>query len=230
MARWTGPGIDSSTVASDLSSKYTTLGYSKYSALSGTGTWFGRSVDSNSIVVRYTYIGDADLGGTVDLTDYYKWKSSFNAVPGTLEQNWRNGDFNYSGTIDLTDYYAWKSSFNGYPATHPLPSLASAAGAGAALAASVSASLPTASSLAVPVAAVDIQPLQSLAPASSGGTAAHDVVLAQAAHGESNPSPEYPNPGAWLGTLESLAAQKSSSATAKLNDRAVERLLAAQGL
>jgi hypothetical protein len=45
-------------------------------------------------------MGDADLGGTVDTTDYALIDNGY----AFHLSGWLNGDFDYSGSIDTTDY------------------------------------------------------------------------------------------------------------------------------
>jgi hypothetical protein len=58
----------------------------------------GQGVDTSSILIKYTYAGDANLDGQVDVTDL-----------GALATNWQTnnvwtgGDFNYDGFVDVTD-------------------------------------------------------------------------------------------------------------------------------
>src|SRR2546421_4965348 len=48
----------------------------------------------------YTYGGDANLDGKINVDDY--GKIDFNAGLGT--GGWSNGDFNYDGKINVDDY------------------------------------------------------------------------------------------------------------------------------
>ncbi|MEM1012077.1 MAG: hypothetical protein AAGI46_07640, partial [Planctomycetota bacterium] len=59
-----GDGIRSSNAGGDFA-----VGYGE-SAVTGTTSLFGTSVDSTSVVVRYTVNGDANLDGTVNLADF----------------------------------------------------------------------------------------------------------------------------------------------------------------
>jgi hypothetical protein len=58
----------------------------------------GLQVDATSVLIKYTYAGDANLDGQVDVTDL-----------GALASNWQTsnvwtgGDFNYDGFVDVTD-------------------------------------------------------------------------------------------------------------------------------
>jgi hypothetical protein len=61
--------------------------------------------------VRFTYAGDADLNGSVDLGDFDAWLYGFqhqNSVP----HDWANGDFDYDGAITLADFDSWLFSWN----------------------------------------------------------------------------------------------------------------------
>ncbi|WP_428937869.1 hypothetical protein [Fontivita pretiosa] len=60
----------------------------------------GESLRGNEILVSFTYMGDADLSGVIDATDYGLIDN------GYVQQlsGWIHGDFDYSGVIDATDY------------------------------------------------------------------------------------------------------------------------------
>ena len=77
---WNGPGIGTSAALTGL-----TLGWKDDTA-------------SQSILVKYTYYGDANLDGQVDISDLgalaTAWQTS--AV-------WSQGDFDYSGSVDISD-------------------------------------------------------------------------------------------------------------------------------
>src|SRR5205085_5340039 len=64
-------------------------------------------VDLNSILVKSTYFGDADLTGAVDGTDYFLIDTGF----ANHYSGWINGDFDYTGTIDGTDYFLIDNAF-----------------------------------------------------------------------------------------------------------------------
>jgi hypothetical protein len=99
---WNGPGIRSSAFDGGI---LHALGYAEASdalGLIGTQTamWHGQSVDATSVLAQYTYGGDANLDGRIDVIDY--GRIDLNAPLGT--SGWFNGDFNYDGKIDVLDY------------------------------------------------------------------------------------------------------------------------------
>jgi hypothetical protein len=99
---WDGPGIDSSAIGA---SAFHALGYAEASealALVGTQTalWNGQTVDATSVLVKYTYGGDATLDGKINVDDY--GRIDFNIGLGT--SGWFNGDFNYDGKVNVDDY------------------------------------------------------------------------------------------------------------------------------
>jgi hypothetical protein len=74
-------------------------GITTSAAIAGqTGVGWVDNTASQSIKVKYTYLGDANVDGQVDVTDL-----------GSLATNWQTssawagGDFNYDGFVDVTD-------------------------------------------------------------------------------------------------------------------------------
>jgi hypothetical protein len=55
-------------------------------------------VDSTSILIKYTYFGDSNLDGQVDITDLGNLASNWQS-----SGPWTSGDFDYSNFIDITD-------------------------------------------------------------------------------------------------------------------------------
>ncbi|HWB54804.1 MAG TPA: dockerin type I repeat-containing protein, partial [Tepidisphaeraceae bacterium] len=101
--KWNGGGIFSS--AAGANSKHNTaLAYDEASDLygligSGTTHVDGETVDSTTIVIKYTWIGDLNMDGFVTATDF-NWMSPV----GTTNAGWANGDFNYDGIVNADDY------------------------------------------------------------------------------------------------------------------------------
>ncbi|HEV8292257.1 MAG TPA: hypothetical protein VGP94_10050, partial [Tepidisphaeraceae bacterium] len=64
-------------------------------------TFDGQPVDINSILVKYTYDGDANADGQINADDYAAIDTGF----ATHATGYRNGDFNYSGGQPNSDDY-----------------------------------------------------------------------------------------------------------------------------
>ncbi len=89
--------IRSGAIHSSLANSQRRLGYADNTVL-GLPGFSGQGVDLTSILIKYTYGGDSNLDGQVDISDLgalaTHWQSS--AV-------WTGGDFNYDGFIDISD-------------------------------------------------------------------------------------------------------------------------------
>ena len=109
---WDGPGINSSAAAAPANLGTTALG-TVLNDLGGSEVWTSGAdigpefavggidpLTTSDIIIKYTYYGDADLNGTVDLDDFFLM--SFGSSDG-----WLFGDFDYSGSVDLDDLYLW---------------------------------------------------------------------------------------------------------------------------
>ena len=59
------------------------------------------------MLVKFTLIGDANLDGTVNLTDLLDLLNSY----GQTGVDWADGDFNYDGTVNLTDLLALLNNY-----------------------------------------------------------------------------------------------------------------------
>jgi hypothetical protein len=67
-------------------------------------TFTGQAVDANSILVKTTYSGDADLSGMVSFDDYSYVDASFFGTLDPEEYGWLAGDFDHDGDVDFEDY------------------------------------------------------------------------------------------------------------------------------
>jgi autotransporter-associated beta strand protein len=71
-------------------------------------TFDGQPVTNTDVLVKYTFVGDANLDGVVNGSDYTLIDNGYNAgLTG-----WRNGDFNYDGVINGDDYALIDNAFN----------------------------------------------------------------------------------------------------------------------
>jgi autotransporter-associated beta strand protein len=97
---WDGAGINSSSAATHPNAT-TALGYGDNAEL-GLTTFSGVALTGPEIIVKYTYYGDADLTGVVDLDDFGLFLTGYQN--GSLPRTWIYGDFDYTGVIDLDDF------------------------------------------------------------------------------------------------------------------------------
>jgi hypothetical protein len=81
---WNGPGIGT-TAPLTVGGKAVGVGWKD-------------DASTQSITVKYTYVGDANVDGQVDITDLGALATSWQTA-GT----WANGDFDYSNFVDITD-------------------------------------------------------------------------------------------------------------------------------
>jgi hypothetical protein len=108
---WNGSGIVSPAARNDASHT-TALGYATAASLLGlagsaTDIYNGSAVDASSLIVKYTYYGDANLDGRVNADDYVLLdRGRAKGLAG-----WINGDFNYDGAINAADYLLADTSF-----------------------------------------------------------------------------------------------------------------------
>jgi hypothetical protein len=97
---WTGTGITSSTAKVNFKSYG--IGY----ADGASGVVAG--LTSGQVEIKYTLLGDANLDGKVNGTDFTILATNFNQS-GKV---WDQGDFNYDGKVNGTDFLALASNFN----------------------------------------------------------------------------------------------------------------------
>ena len=111
---WTGSAYDGVTgmiksgqiVSSSASGTLKTLGVAEARESRGitgsqTALFSGQTVDSTTVLVKFTWGGDANLDGTLNIDDYGRIDGNI-ATPGAF--GWFNGDFNYDGKINIDDY------------------------------------------------------------------------------------------------------------------------------
>jgi hypothetical protein len=101
---WSGTGIVTSQTTA-TTSNLTSIGVATGAQVKGitgsqTAVWNGATVGSGSTLVMYTYGGDANLDGKINVDDYTR--IDFNVPLGS--HGWFNGDFNYDGKINVDDY------------------------------------------------------------------------------------------------------------------------------
>jgi hypothetical protein len=98
----------------------TALGYGDNGLLNKI-TFSGQPVDTSSVLIKFTYLGDTDLDGDVDVADL-----------GSLASNWQTtgvwtgGDFDYNGFIDVADLGLLASNWQAGAVSPLAPDLATA--------------------------------------------------------------------------------------------------------
>lgn len=76
---------------------------------SGANYAVGYTIAATDMLIRYTYMGDADLSGAITLSDYAQIDAAF--LFGAASPKWSNGDFNYDGVVNYKDYAIIDASF-----------------------------------------------------------------------------------------------------------------------
>ncbi len=99
---WTGPGI---TTSNGNSGNFG-VGYAEASDLTTIPAIFG-TVDSTTVLARYTRYGDADLNAVVNLDDFNRLAANF----GQSNRFWSQGDFNYNMIVNLDDFNLLAANF-----------------------------------------------------------------------------------------------------------------------
>jgi Concanavalin A-like lectin/glucanases superfamily len=74
-------------------------------------TYFGGASNAASILMRYTFAGDTNLDGTVDVNDFNEMALNYGTGTAASPQHWYEGDVNYDGTINLLDLNAIATNF-----------------------------------------------------------------------------------------------------------------------
>jgi hypothetical protein len=102
---WDGASGIITSQSAAASSNYTSVGIAtgaEAKGISGTITtlWSSSTVAAGDTLVMYTYGGDANLDGKLNVDDYSRIDSGIaSGLTG-----WSNGDFNYDGKVNVDDY------------------------------------------------------------------------------------------------------------------------------
>ena len=115
-ASWSGSGIGSSAapangrkgLAAIINERITNDG----TPVAIHTSFGGQNVDTNCILVSWTWNGDIDLNRQVNADDYYQIDSGFLAyIRGNSQNNYASGDIDYNGAINADDYYLVDSAY-----------------------------------------------------------------------------------------------------------------------
>ena len=127
---WLGSGIVTSQTQA-TSGSVTSIGVASaqqvkgLSASTDTAVWAGQTVSGADTLAMYTYGGDANLDGKINVDDYGRIDLNIHLET----KGWYNGDFNYDGKINVDDYGI--IDFNVGIQGAPFPTAASLGGASA---------------------------------------------------------------------------------------------------
>lgn len=114
---WQGPGIGSSTAATD----HHVVGYAEASDLFGAsgGLFIDTPVDGTTVVARYTLPGDTNLDGAVNFADLVAIAQHYGASGGT--STWFQGDVTYDGNVGFADLVAVAQNYGGALPSQAIP-------------------------------------------------------------------------------------------------------------
>ena len=105
-----GPGniVSTALVANAGALHKVALGYAEASNLGYTSLG-GKNLDGTDVIVRYTYVGDANLDGRVNALDFNAVATNFG---GSGTNIWYRGDFNADSQVNTSDFTAMVQNFN----------------------------------------------------------------------------------------------------------------------
>ena len=124
---WDLPGITSSQAQADINGPGipTAVGIVLNNDTAGGNLFYGdgtggfpqfagTSVDSNSILLKYTYLGDSNLDGMVDAGDFNLFQAGYSDPTLAAQLGWAVGDYDYSGTVDAGDFNLFQAGYSYY--------------------------------------------------------------------------------------------------------------------
>jgi T5SS/PEP-CTERM-associated repeat protein len=100
-AQWDGSGIITRDTRAVNNNDFCSLGVARAGDV-GKSIFGGLSVAPDDVLVMFTYGGDANLDGKINIDDY--GQIDFNVGSSGSVFGWFNGDFNYDGKINIDDY------------------------------------------------------------------------------------------------------------------------------
>ena len=118
--KWDGPGVTSTSArTANVATGFDLvgLGVIRNSDLDITSglpssnytSFSGQPVTPDDVLVKYTYIGDANLDGLVSFDDYVGMDNAFFGLIPNL--GWATGDINFDGLINFDDYSVVDQAF-----------------------------------------------------------------------------------------------------------------------
>jgi hypothetical protein len=118
---WDLPGITSSTAQADVAGGTpSTLGVLLnndgggnplfYGAGTESPTFMGAAVDANTVIVRFTRLGDGNLDGAVDTVDFALFQAGYSGAAPFV--GFAFGDYDYNGVIDTVDFGLFQAGYS----------------------------------------------------------------------------------------------------------------------
>jgi hypothetical protein len=109
---WNGTGV-TSTVAANDASHATGLAVIQASD-AGYTSFDSQTVTTSDVLVKYTWVGDANLDGKVTFDDFQDFLLGYS---GTQQADWFTGDFNYTGQVNFDDFNIFLTGLAAYNST-----------------------------------------------------------------------------------------------------------------
>jgi hypothetical protein len=105
---WLGTGITSSTVVADKAASVNNTVVAVADNADLRKTVFGNAtVNTNSLLVQRSIIGDANMDGLVTIADFLLWSGS---AGKSSNISWSKGDFNQDGLVTIADFLLWSGN------------------------------------------------------------------------------------------------------------------------
>ena len=111
---WRGNGITSSTAEARPVTGLAVVLNDRGDGTPLFTTFGGEPVDVNSVIVRHTFNGDANLDGVINSDDYFRIDNTF--LSPVANPTYREGDFNFDDRINSDDYFLIDAAFLGQQA------------------------------------------------------------------------------------------------------------------
>mgnify|MGYP001273023856 CR=1 FL=1 len=107
---WNGPGINSSQATQGAFAGRTGVALAEATDLFQTfpATFIGDSIDSTTLLLRFTLNGDTNFDLAVNIGDFSILAANFNQP----NRRWATGDFNYDGNAGIGDFALLAANFN----------------------------------------------------------------------------------------------------------------------